>query len=311
VTGRHTGLACGLLGLAAGLLVTAVAGPAGLELVRYHVSAAVEAQTVAVDVVGALVVAPLMVLLAHAAWHGRPRVARLAVAPAAYTAYMAVQALAGQDYLGTPGTAQRLAPLHLLLVGGGVLVGVRAWGSGSTEPAGRWSDRRTTAGVAALLALATFVVLGRWAGPLLDAMGDRPSGTGYLDAPQMFWVLAVLDLGLVAPAVLATAVGLRRGSTWARNLFPVLTLWFALVGVSVLAMSMTMLARGVAGASVAGTAVLGVAAVAFVTLAARTLYELRPESPVGLPRWGEQEVTHVLRQEARARHPSGGPSGPA
>jgi menaquinone-dependent protoporphyrinogen oxidase len=34
------------------------------------------------------------------------------------------------------------------------------------------------------------------------------------------------------------------------------------------------------------------------------------ESPVDLARWGDQEVTHALRQEARARHPSGRPSGP-
>lgn len=110
--------------------------------------------------------------------------------------------------------------------------------------------------------------------------------------------------------MLVTAVGLRHGSTWARNLVPTITLWFALVGVSVLAMSVAMLVRDVAGASVGGTVVLGVAAVAFVTLAARTLHGLRPESPVGLPRWGDQEVTHALRQEARARHPSGRPSGP-
>ena len=38
--------------------------------------------------------------------------------------------------------------------------------------------------------------------------------------------------------------------------------------------------------------------------------EVTAESPVGLPRWGDQEVTHALRQEARARHPSGRPSGP-
>ncbi len=270
MTGRDTWLAGGLLGLAAGLVVTAVVGPAGLALVRSHGSPAVEAQTVAVDLVGVLLVAPLMVLLAQAAWHGRARVARLAIAPAACTAYLA---------------AQRLVPLQLLLVVGGVLVGVRAWGAGSTEPAGRWSDRRTTAGVAALLALGAVALLGRGPAPRLAA-------------------------GLVAPAVLVTAVGLRRGSTWARNLFPAITLWFALVGVSVLALSVAMLVRDVAGASVSGTVVLGVAAVAFVTLAARTLHGLRPESPVGLPRWGDQEVTHALRQEARARHPSGRPSGP-
>jgi menaquinone-dependent protoporphyrinogen oxidase len=39
--------------------------------------------------------------------------------------------------------------------------------------------------------------------------------------------------------------------------------------------------------------------------------DVTAESPVGLPRWEDQEVTHALRQEARARHPSGGPSGPA
>ena len=52
--------------------------------------------------------------------------------------------------------------------------------------------------------------------------------------------------------MLVTAVGLRHGSTWARNLVPTITLWFALVGVSVLAMSVAMLVRDVAGASVSG-----------------------------------------------------------
>ncbi len=303
-----TGLARGLLALALALLANALMGPAGLALVTYHVSPAVESQTIAVDLVGVLVVAPLLVLLARAARAGRARVARLAVAPAAYTAYMGVQALAGQDYLGTPGTSQRLAPLDLVLVGGGLLLAVRAWGAGATEPAGRWSRRRTSWGVVALLVLATFVTLGRWAAPLADAMRDEPTGEAYLDAPQMFWVLAVLDLGVVVPAVLATAVGLRGGSTWARNLLPAVTVWFALVGVSVLAMSVTMLARSDVGASAGGTLLLGVAAAAFVGLAGWTVHGLRPESPVGRARWGDQEVTHVLRQEARARHPSGRPT---
>jgi menaquinone-dependent protoporphyrinogen oxidase len=38
--------------------------------------------------------------------------------------------------------------------------------------------------------------------------------------------------------------------------------------------------------------------------------EATAESPVGLPRWEDQEVPYALRQEARARHPSGRPSGP-
>ena len=101
---------------------------------------------------------------------------------------------------------------------------------------------------------------------LLRLMG-LPIWLALTRAPEMFWVLALLDLGVVTPALLAAATGIRRRRTWARDLFPILALWFALVGVSVLAMAATMLARGDRGSSAGGVMVLALAAGAFVALA--------------------------------------------
>jgi hypothetical protein len=263
---RRPGLAAGLVGLAAGLVVGWAVGPAGFGLVTYHVSRAVESQTVAVDLVGLLVVAPLLLLFARDAAYGG-RTTGLAVAPAAYTAYMGAQALVGQAYLDRPGSGQRLAPLELALVGGGLLVAVAAWAGRDRMSSPWWTQRRTVAATWVLAGLVVFVVLGRWAPAMADAMRDRPTRSAYRDAPEMFWVLALLDLGVITPALVATAVGIRSDQRWARDLFPVLTLWFALVGASVLAMATVMLFRGDQGSSAVGTTVLALAAGTFVALA--------------------------------------------
>jgi hypothetical protein len=63
-----------------------------------------------------------------------------------------------------------------------------------------------------------------------------------------------MDLGIVVPVALATAVGLRRGASWARRaLYPLLT-GYTCLAISVTAMAVVMLARDDPGASLAVTA---------------------------------------------------------
>jgi hypothetical protein len=117
-----------------------------------------------------------------------------------------------------------------------------------------------------MVGVATFLLL-RW-GPALTALagGDR-TDPAYRDNPTAFLLVALLDLGLVVPAVVAAAVGLRRSAGWARTAGYLVIGWFSFVPVSVATMAITMQVRGDPQASAAFlTVVAGVSLAAAVAL---------------------------------------------
>jgi hypothetical protein len=122
-----------------------------------------------------------------------------------------------------------------------------------------------------LLGLAAFIALGRQLPTIVQIAGDPAASTAYQDNPTAFWLVAFLDLGVVTPAAVAAAIGLRRGTACARTATYAVIGWFALVPVSVAAMNLAMRIDHDPLVTTANTVILSVAAVVF-TAAAVALY---------------------------------------
>ena len=81
------------------------------------------------------------------------------------------------------------------------------------------------------------------------------------------WTIALLDLGLGLPAIVAACVGIRRGAAWARRALYAVVGWLALVGTAVAGMAIAMFARDDPSMSAGAMVVMTVLALALVAIA--------------------------------------------
>jgi hypothetical protein len=248
-------LAFALVALAAGLVANSLLGPVATGAIEYAIPAggAVESQLIALDLVALAVVAPLTLALAVLARRGHRLAPVLALGPGSYAAYMFAQYILGPEPLDLPGNSAAFFPLHLVVFVLGGVVAVLAWNAIDLERLPRLGrTERLVGGV--LIPIAVLLTFARYVPAIADAAGDTPSAADYLEAPTFFWTIALLDLGVALPAVIAAAIGLRHGSGWARKLACAVAGWLALVGPSVGAMAIAMYA-GDAPESSAGQAI--------------------------------------------------------
>lgn len=184
---------------------------------------------------------------------------------------MMPQYVVGPDYLGLEGNNEDFALVHIVLFVLAVAVAVGAWRSVDRDqlrPDSRQSDLRRSW---LMIGVAAFIALGRQIPIIAGVIDDPSSSDAYLDNPTAFWLIAFLDLGVVTPAALAAATGLRAGTPWARTAAYAVIGWFALVPMSVAAMNVSMRAHDDPLVTTADTVLFGVAAVVF-TAAAAWLY---------------------------------------
>ncbi|HET7724461.1 MAG TPA: hypothetical protein VFK68_07465, partial [Propionibacteriaceae bacterium] len=255
------------LGLA--LAANSLLGPLATGVVVYHYGASMTYQGIGLDAVALVLVTPLALVAALLTSRGHRAGPVLTLGPAGFAAYMAPQYVLGPDYLGLAGNNQRAVPFHLALFVLAVAVLLGAWQAQGTHAPGTARSDRVLRWV--LVGVAVFIGFGRWLPSLADAMRDHPTSGSYLDNPTAFWLVAFLDLGVVVPAAIASAVGLWRGSPWARTAAWAVVGWFSLVPASVAAMAITMQARHDPLATTGNTVVM--TAVGLVlTLAAAVLY---------------------------------------
>lgn len=266
-TGRRW-LALALFALATGAVSVGVLGPLGPEVIRYHASSGAINQVAGGDIAGLLLVAPVSVVAGILVLRGHQAGPPLALGPACYALYMYSQLALGGDVLRYPGNSEYFFPLFLgLFVLGGVIA-VRAWAA--TDPASmpampRWVDR-VIGGY--LLAMAGFLTLGLHAPGLVDAWQDESTSTEYLADPVVFWLVKLMDLGIVVPAMAAIAVGILRGRQWAARARYAAVGWAALMGTSVAGMAVVMQATDDPAGTVATTAAFSVFALIAIAIAA-------------------------------------------
>jgi hypothetical protein len=271
ITRATAALAAGLFAVAAGLAVVSLLGPLVTGVIDYHVGETLRNQTIGLDAVSLIVVAPLSILAALLVLRGHVAGAALGLGVGAYTAYMMVQYILGPEYERLPGNNELLFPLYLALFSLGWVVALAAWNATDERhlrsPA---RDRLLGRVVLPVLALLAF---SRYLPALADWMSSTPEDPGYLAGPSFAWAIAMLDLGVFLPATVAACFGLVRQSPWAQKLLYTVVGWFGLVGPAVAAMAITMYVNDDPNASGASTAFMTALGLAFALFA---LYLYRP-----------------------------------
>ena len=254
-------LGIGLIAVGAGLAVNSLVGPLITGRMVYPVTNTMLNQTLALDGFSLVVVVPLSLVVGILALRGHPAAPVLVLGPALYTVYMLVQYVVGPDYLQFP----IVLTLHLIVFVLAWAVGLMAWNRIRPEdlrPDGRRRDRILGT---ILLILAGFVLL-RYLPALAGSFSGAPLPAEAQGDPAMFWTILLLDLGIVVPVSAGAGINLlASGSDWARKAGYATVGWFALVGSSVAAMGIVMMARDDEYASiemVAGFALTALAAIA-------------------------------------------------
>lgn len=262
------GIALVLLGL--GAAAVAILGPLVLGLIDYHVSAAVADQVRGGDVAGLVLVAPVSLAAGVLVLRGHRAGPVLALGPAAYGLYVYFQLAVSGDISRYPGNSERWFPLFLglFLLAGAILVA--AWTSMpvrrtavNQEP--RWFNRVSGW---FLVIVAAFLVFGLHVPGLLDAWSAQPTSTEYLGDPVIFWVVKMMDLGVIVPIAAATGGGLLLRRPWAHRLRYAVIGWAALLASSVAGMAIVMQANRDPAASVTNTVAMTGFAVVAIVLAA-------------------------------------------
>jgi hypothetical protein len=261
----NRGLGYGLLALAAVIATIAVLGPFLANVIRYRTSATTLNQIIGGDAAALLVMAPICVIAGVLALRAHPAAPVLALAPACYAVYTYTQLIVGQEYLRLPGNNERFFPLLLggFLLGGAIAVAAWTAIDPLRLPAPGNGLRRLT--VAVLAAVAVFLV-GQHLPSLVDALRDTPTVVGYVSSPTPFWLVKLMDLGIVVPLAGATAIGLARGRPWARRSAFAILGAYTLLGASVAGMAITMLINGDPDASAGITAGFILFTLAFAAL---------------------------------------------
>jgi hypothetical protein len=260
----------GLSSIALGCVVavTALLGPWGFGVIRYRTSATTLNQVVGGDAAALIVVAPLALVAGILVLRHHPAGSVLALGPSVFVVYTYAQLIVGEEYLRLPGNNERYFPL---LLGGFILAGgtaAAAWyGLGPTAlPPVSARLGRTYAVVLAVVA--SYLVIGLHLPSLVDALRDVPTRTEYLSSPTPFWLVKLMDLGIVVPVAAVTAVGLWRRSVRALALAYAVIGGFTLLLASVTGMATTMYLRSDPDASLSAVGMFALFTLVFAGLAA-------------------------------------------
>jgi hypothetical protein len=259
----HRWLGIGLIALGGGLAANSLLGPLIGDVIRYPLSETLLNQTIGLDAVSVLV-ASVSIFAGALALRGHVAGPVLGFGPAAYTWYMLLQYVLGPEYSYYPGAL----PLHLALfsLSGGIAVG--AWSAIRPDGLPEASRRADRLHGGILLGLAAFLAL-RYFPMLLDAVSGKGLTAEAREGLTMFWSIVLLDLGIVLPATIATAIGVLVGAAWGRKAMHALVGWWAFVPASVAAMAVVMVANDDPHASVGQTVVFLVGAALFTAFALR------------------------------------------
>jgi hypothetical protein len=194
--------------LGAGIAAAAILGPLGFKVIRFRTSAQLENQFVGGEIVSLGVVAPASIVAGTLWWRGHRLAPVLALGPSLYAVYTYTTAVVGQEYDRYPGNVENAFPLYAALVGGGVAIAAFAWSQldPANLPEPSHGVRRGLAAV--FLGLGGMVGL-TWMAQIRQVVTGHPS-LEYQEGPTLFWLIKLLDLGFVVPALLATGVALVR-----------------------------------------------------------------------------------------------------
>ncbi|WP_325128052.1 hypothetical protein [Nocardioides sp.] len=227
--------------LAFGMAITSLAGPLALGLMEYRTSPTTLNQLLGSDAATLFVIAPLALVTALLARRGHAAAPLLASGIGAFAVYTYAQLVIGQEYLRIAGNVERFFPLLLVVFVLAEAAFVLGWRSTSVLPP--VSRRVERAAAYTLLALAVFLVFGQHMMPIVTAWTDPSALTEYASSPTPFWLVKLMDLGIVVPVAVVTGLGLLRGRPWARRAAVIVLTAYSCLAVSVTSMALVMLAN--------------------------------------------------------------------
>ena len=266
-------LGAGLMLLGTAVAAVAVLGPLVSGVLRYRTSPTSLNQIIGGDAAALAVVAPVTVALWVLALRGHPAAPVLTLAPSIFVVYTYTQLILGNEYLRWPGNVERFFPLLLAVFILAAALALRAWHGTPSEGLPATSARADRAAGIVLLVIAAFVVVGLHLPNFVDALRDSPNSVQYLSSPTAFWLVKLMDLGIVVPAAIAVGIGALRHQQWARKPMYALLGAYTLIGASVTGMAITMAARNDPDAS---AATIAGATLMTALLAAVTCYLYQP-----------------------------------
>lgn len=262
-------LGFGMVSLGLGLALNTILGPLFIGAISYPFTQTVYYETLGLEAVSLVLIAPLAVAAGILALRGHPAAAVLALGPAGYSVYMLLQYVVGPQYA----TYQPSIAFHLGLFVLGALLLLRAW---ATVDAG--SLPSVSRGWAVVTFLLAAFVASRWL-PAFAGMVNSESVPAASPDLTMFWSIFLLDMGVMVPATIATGVALLLRRRWAvKALFGIIG-WFALVPPSVAAMSIVKLVSADPLASATDTIVFVIVTLIFWSLFAWLFRRLFDNSP--------------------------------
>jgi hypothetical protein len=233
-------------------------------VIDYRVTETLRNQTIGLDAVSLVFVAPLALFSAVLALRDHVAGPALALGIGAYTSYMFLQYILGPDYAHLPGNNEQLFPLALFLFAAGWIVALAAWNACAAPTHSRERDRLIGRFVLPVLALVAF---SRYVPQLADWASSSPKDENYLAGPSFSWAIAMLDLGVFLPATVAACVGLVHGARWAQKALYTVVGWFGLVGPAVAGMAITMYVNNDPTASGGNAVFMSVLGALFLALA--------------------------------------------
>jgi hypothetical protein len=286
-TDRLLAAALALLGV--GVAVVAILGPLLTDVIRYHVSDGAANQIAGGDFAGLVLVAPVSFMASLLVARGHRAGVVLAIGPAAYVAYTAIQLSVGGDIDRYAGNSEKFFPLFVGLLVLAIGIAIRAWSAIDVKRLPATTRRLDRVVGWFALVVAAFLALGLHLPGLLDAWQDQPSGTEYLADPVVFWLVKVMDLGLVVPALVAVGLGSLRGAPWASSGKYAAVGWMAMLGTAVAGMAITMQASGDPAATTANTVAFTSFALIALTIAVATYRPLL---------WSDTRVSSVPKEQS-------------
>jgi hypothetical protein len=289
-------LAAGLTSLGGLIIVYAILGPLVLDVIHFRTSTSGLNQIRGGDLAALLVVAPACLAVAWLAWREHRAAPVLALAPATFAMYTYSQLILGNEYLHLPGNVERYFPLLLAMFLLAAAIVLRCWGQVRPETLPDPPARLRIGSGILLVVIGVNVMLGIHLPGLVDALGDRPSATPYLETPTAFWVVKFFDLAIVAPAALIVGIGLLRRQPWSRKPAYAILGGYVLLGWTVAGMAWSMLMNADPDASLTqafGTTALVGAGAVFAYFLYRPLF--RPTGIVSVRVRPQQQPEPALR----------------
>lgn len=256
-------LAGGLVVLGVALATNAVLGPLVTGIVTFPFSETLLNQTIGLEAVTLGLVVPWCLVAALLLLRGYRTGPVAVIPPAAYTVYMFAQYILGPEYVVYP----RIVALHLgIFVLAGVLLAL-SWGRFRSIDLPAMLDTRRRRIAIAVFLLASFLA-SRYLGAFQGMLTGAPLTAEFASDPTMYWSIFLLDLGVVLPIAVGTAIGLWRGAAWAERATYAVVGWYVLVPISVAAMGIAMVLNNDPNGAIGQVFVLSGVSLVFVAVAA-------------------------------------------